>query len=912
MSLQVAADEGLLAQAWALKADCYAAWHSVPARTRIAADAVATLAAAHAGCVELEALAFWTDGIALLAEGRLNPALERLRQAQQAFSNLGDEQHAAQTQVPQMGALMFLGRDAELIEIGREALGKFVAIGDQRAAGKVEINLGTSLARQDRHVEAEQAYRNAAARFDGLGDAELSTMAELGLANALTWQFRSSEALRIAAHARRRARQAGHDILHAQTWQATGQIELNRGHLGAALAALAKAVRLHDRSGAAPQRRIECEIALADAYASVRLVEEALLLYERAIREADALPAPNECALATLQRARLLARCGRYDAALQGLTEARKRYVELGNGASAALADLSLARVQVALNRPIEAHDTASRTMEVLERTGIRGWWLEACLIRAAALAVEGSFELAKSAYADTLAAGSDLAQVAFECHAGLGALALARGDLSEARKELELSLLRMDLERQSLAVDELRSALAVQATVAHETLISTSLAQEDANRLLLDIDRGRSRALALAIDEPKGPTAWARRHSRLQQLRQAWRQSMMANDASQLQVLDGEIVRAEHALLEQHRRVDLQASRRGSGRPLQQPVAGLDLQALGGALGIGRAMVIFHWRETRLLTLVVGEGGVSFVETSSEHLAERIAGLRFQVEAMRNPVMASRHRSMLEHRLLSHARALHEQVWAPVRALIGQCDNVVIVPHGPLHDLPFALLHDGRHWLAQRSRLTLAPSASIWLALHGKPACTALPRVVVAGAPGLAHVGREIDEVARVYGPAALVLRGKDCTSAKLRSATGRGVDILHLACHACFRADNPAFSTLQLADGPLPMHELARWRLPASLVVLSACETGVSHVSPGEEAFGLVRAVLLAGARAVLATQWAVDDAATAKLLSQLHVLLKNGEPPDAALRNVQAEAADGGLHPYYWGAFGLHGAG
>src|SRR5689334_21100344 len=105
-------DSETLTRAWTLKVACYEAWHSEPQRTRAAADALATLAAQESA-EPLLALASWTDGIALLAEGRLADGLERLEHAQAEFARIGDVQHAAEVQVPQMVALSFLGREAE-------------------------------------------------------------------------------------------------------------------------------------------------------------------------------------------------------------------------------------------------------------------------------------------------------------------------------------------------------------------------------------------------------------------------------------------------------------------------------------------------------------------------------------------------------------------------------------------------------------------------------------------------------------------------------------------------------------------------------------------------------------------------------------------------------------------------------
>jgi CHAT domain-containing protein len=197
--------------------------------------------------------------------------------------------------------------------------------------------------------------------------------------------------------------------------------------------------------------------------------------------------------------------------------------------------------------------------------------------------------------------------------------------------------------------------------------------------------------------------------------------------------------------------------------------------------------------------------------------------------------------------------------------------------------------------------------------ALEALSAPRSAPRRVVAlgvGGEGLAHVEAEARAVANEFAEATLLL-GDAATQAALRESSG-GADVLHLACHAHFRADNPMFSALDLADGPLTLHATPSLGFQAQLVSLSACETGASHLAPGNEAIGLVRGFLLAGVRSVLASAWAVDDAATAELMRGFYQRLRAGEGAAQALAGVQRRLAKAGAHPFHWAAFALHGRG
>jgi CHAT domain-containing protein len=176
-------------------------------------------------------------------------------------------------------------------------------------------------------------------------------------------------------------------------------------------------------------------------------------------------------------------------------------------------------------------------------------------------------------------------------------------------------------------------------------------------------------------------------------------------------------------------------------------------------------------------------------------------------------------------------------------------------------------------------------------------------------GAAELPQVELEVRAVCAAHGQRARALLGEDASLHGLRAAAA-DARVLHLACHAHFRSDNPAFSALYLVDGPLALHELAQWRLTTDLAVLSACETGRGQLAAGDEVLGLTRTLRRAGVREVLASLWPVQDEATAELMAGLHRALAGGLPPAAALQQAQRAAIAGGRHPFHWAAFVLHG--
>ncbi len=143
-----------------------------------------------------------------------------------------------------------------------------------------------------------------------------------------------------------------------------------------------------------------------------------------------------------------------------------------------------------------------------------------------------------------------------------------------------------------------------------------------------------------------------------------------------------------------------------------------------------------------------------------------------------------------------------------------------------------------------------------------------------------------------------------------------------VHLATHGYLDSERPELSALLLSlvdeqgrtqDGFLRAHEVYNLNLPAELVVLSACETGLGKQIRGEGLVGLTRGFMYAGAARVVVSLWSVNDRATAELMERFYkAMLKGGQRPAAALRAAQVEMWKDNRWraPYYWAAFGLQG--
>ena len=224
----------------------------------------------------------------------------------------------------------------------------------------------------------------------------------------------------------------------------------------------------------------------------------------------------------------------------------------------------------------------------------------------------------------------------------------------------------------------------------------------------------------------------------------------------------------------------------------------------------------------------------------------------------------------------------------------------VVVSPTSALHAAPWGLLPvlagvphsvvpSGRLWLRARERAGV-PSGS--------------GRSVFVSGPGLTTGGAEIDVVAPHYA-AAVVLRHEAATvDATLEALDGAA--LAHVAAHGHFRADSPLFSSLDLADGPLLVHDFERMATPPYRVVLSACDSGVLAPVGAGELLGLVAALLAVGTAGVVASVAVVNDEATVDVMVDVHAGLEAGDDLAGALLRARTAAADDPLRSAAAAAF------
>ena len=259
------------------------------------------------------------------------------------------------------------------------------------------------------------------------------------------------------------------------------------------------------------------------------------------------------------------------------------------------------------------------------------------------------------------------------------------------------------------------------------------------------------------------------------------------------------------------------------------------------------------------------------------------------------------------------------------VRAALAPDRPLLITPHGLLHYLPFqALLLNDNRPLLEYATVSSAPTLRVWQALQERQAMSARSEgaeaVLVCGvrsfggrAPELPYAEAEAQHLAAQLGDRAVLRLGSSLTADQLLAWSDDGAlarfGIVHLATHAVFDAAQPLQSRILFTDAALSVPELFRLRLNARLMTLSACQTALSALKPGDELLGLREALLFAGANALLVSLWPVEDASTARLMQHFYRHLERGITPAAALAAAQRTLREAGECAYHWAPFVHH---
>ncbi len=297
------------------------------------------------------------------------------------------------------------------------------------------------------------------------------------------------------------------------------------------------------------------------------------------------------------------------------------------------------------------------------------------------------------------------------------------------------------------------------------------------------------------------------------------------------------------------------------------------------------------------------------------------------------------------DNRFSKMARELYGLLLEPAAEQLRGKDRLVIVPDGPLWELPFQALQPSQDsYLIEKQSFFCTPSLTVLREMikdrskKSKPISTLL----ALGNPALAdetvkrvksvlmdqsldplpEAEQQVKTLGIMYSPNSKVYVGAEAREERFKSEAG-DYQILHLATHAILNDRSPMYSQILLAqtdersqeDGLLEAWELMKLDLKANLMVLSACETARGRVGRGEGMIGLMWSSFVAGVPTMVVSQWKVRSDSSAALMVEFHRRLKIRSSGPSVRNSVPEILREAALkikgnskyrHPFHWAGF------
>jgi len=841
-------------------------------------------------------------------------------------------------QMQRVFALTQMGRFDEALALSRVSR-RVLSTRSPIQLAQLETNVGILYYRQDRYAKAVEHYERAREIFASEGDEMMRAVVDTNLSHALLEMDRHDEALRLLEDAAESMDRAGQTLWAAQTRFHMGYVQFLRGDYNAALTTDYRARDEVSRLGS-PQLVAWCNHEIAEILLALNSFDDAAESSSQARASFTALGLPYESALAGVVHG--LAAMGKqnFDQARTDFEQSRRDFTANKNTTLEALTDAYLAELALRRRDPAEAARYSALALRVFTRQKllVRTAYTRLLAARAAYGLGDLSGALRKLRLTLKSVKGLSAHSIEYQCHHVIGCIERDRKRnafaLASFRKAIEI----IEKVRGGIAADEFKATFLHDKIPAYEDAISACL--DDGRDELIDeafrlVEASKSRALAdllaryvrgSAHKDTKGlaPEAREKLSRLIEDLNWYSSQAGLAEDkgdqrsAASANRYRQTIARCERQISQLFRRIETEAP------------AYLEIQRMEGASSDDLRKTL-QPGETVIEYFTTGEYISAFVASRDDIRVSRSIAMRTEVELLLDALRfqiekfnygaeyVEAHFAQLRRATNELLAKFYALVFAPLESML-RGDRLIIVPHGALHYVPFHALYDDSKYLIDRFEVSYAPSAAVLKLCRNQQRVTQITdgkkkirnndSLVALGVTedGAPNIEQEIETLAQLF-PDSVTLTGDQATLENLIQAAPRA-RFLHLASHGYFRRDNPMFSFLKLAGSNLHFYNLLDLNLAAELVTLSACNTGVNKVFPGDELHGLVRGFLYAGAPSVVASLWAVSDLSTADLMREMYSQLRSGATKRAAMRSAQLAIKDAYGHPYYWGPFVLLG--
>jgi tetratricopeptide (TPR) repeat protein len=864
---------------------------------------------------------------ALWLMGDCRSAVDLFEQAAARFERAGNMNEVGRTLSTSIQSLALLGRYDNAFTAAQRAREIFASLGETWRIARLEINVANIYHRQNRFSEALASYERAYNELSPHKDIEGIGVALHNMAVCLIALDDFPRAMETYRRVHTFCEQQDMPLLVAQADYNIAYLHYLRGEYTKGLDLL-RSTRETFRKNADKYHLALCELDQSDIYLELCLVKEVKDIARNSFQQFEQLGMEYEAARSLVNLAIANSMTGDFDRSLELFAQAKNKMCHEQNQVWPFLIDVYRAMVLVEQGKLVEARNFCSTAADFFRSAALPGKHVLCLLVLARILLRGGDTNNSgrRCEEALTQLARLDAPLLLYQAQFLRGQIYEATGEVDHAYNAYQaarsaLESLRSSLQKEELKIGFMRNRLEIYGRLIHICLERNS-SQASAEEAFSYIEAAKSRTLQDLI--VAGPHALPETPQeseidrRIRDLRKElnWyyhriEREQLSQDplpADQIQLLKRQAMHRERELV----RLLVEAPGGGHVATALRKSSAVSLKQVQTVLGPTAALLEYFSIGERLFAAIVTGGRVDVVPlVSSAVIAHRLRMLQFQFSKFGlSAEYVARFGMVLMKSTQAHLRALFDDVFAPLEHLLNVRD-LVIVPHGWLHSVPFHALFDGRQYLVDRFTLCYAPSAGIFTHCHTEPDRNTGPALILGvNDPKTPFIGEEVRAVAAAI-PDAEILMGTDATEDALREK-GRHSRLIHIASHGYFRQDSPMFSAICLSNSYLNLYDLYQMNLPVDLLTLSGCVTGLNVVEQGDELLGLTRGLLYAGARSLLLSLWDVDDRSTSEFMREFYSRLEAQVTKAAALRSAMLSLRERYPHPYFWAPFKLIGKG
>ncbi len=787
---------------------------------------------------------------------------------------------------------MYLGDYPAARRCARRAIATFKRLDAPEDVAKTEVNYANLLHRQDRHRQARDLYDRAGKFFRERDNEVATALCYYNLANTLVQLFEFGEAAEHYQFALDIFSNNGFDLYAVDCRNGLAWLRMLTGEYHVALTELAACEDGYRRIKQ-PRGVVLCQLDRAEAFLALNLFTDAERAAQAAGKGARRLGITYETAKADFFLARALYGAGQHGPSMRALKAAEQGFEQARSDGFRAAVELFRARFESQQLR----RDRIERARRRFSQAQLP-LWEAICDVQRLGADPENNHALRRL---NRNAAARTVPHLIAERQTLLGDRAARRGRNHNAAEHWRRAADVLDAVRAKLPPLELRDAFSQRGRSPHLSLVRSELPDRPAHAAAW-AERYRTAGIwataeSFLQDDPNRTRAEQSLAALAQQVTSLAGRLDQSGQRTSLPVANRELTRLQRTVRDTLAAIDSDSPSR-----LDSPVAIMDRFA---AISCNSPIVQFHRDRSDLYAFVHQDGDTRWIQYPNgvEEAAAQIARWRFLVSARSHRGGPLSERDMTdEHTLLTR---IGQWLWAPLE-ISRSARTVLLLPEGELYNLPWLALRIDSHALAEIHRFILAPSLRHYDHARAKRVRGARGDVFIGRTDGLTHIA---EELAALLAHADFRVHG-NCRRAEVpRSGAAR---LWHFTGHATLRADNPFYSALEMADGPLFAADFRLRRVKLGLAMLAGCRTGQQACLPGEETTGLVRSLLEMGARNVIASGWTVADRSTAWWTSKFYEHYFAGLKLTEAVSRAAIQTREKFPSAYHWAAFSLYGAG